>query len=459
MTGVIGAAGGVMGKIDPFTKSRKKFLQHDSIYCCFCQTRKKAIWYNKVMKKIFSIILVVIGTLAMTTFLFNSFKKNSFPDQASQSTSTSQGSENTAQIINALKVPEGFAMSVFASSITGARVMTFDPQGVMLVSETSEGRIVALPDKDGNGEADSIITVASDLNKPHGMAFRCSDPEHPFVCKLYVGETDKLSVFDYDAATLKAANKMKLLDLPSDGPTAHETRTLLFMPSPNENTLLISIGSSCNTCVEDDPMRAKIIAYDVATKKTEEFASGLRNAVFMEPHPVTGAIFATENERDGLGPNIPPDEINIIEKGKNYGWPICYGKNIHDDKFDKKTYIRDPCSSPIVPSYIDLQAHSAALGLAFVPEEGWPEEYWYNLFVAYHGSWDREIPTGYKIVRIKLDSHGKLAPGSDIADFITGWLKSDGTVMGRPVDIKILSGGVMYISDDKAGFIYKVVKK
>jgi len=167
--------------------------------------------------------------------------------------------------------------------------------------------------------------------------------------------------------------------------------------------------------------------------------------------------------RDNIGDDLPPDEINIIENlstssGQNsipnFGWPICYGKNIHDSDFDKNVYIRDPCADKI-PSHIDLQAHSAPLGLAFVPEEGWLQDYWHNLFVAYHGSWNRSEPTGYKVVRIKLDSKGNYL---GIEDFITGWLTKDGA-LGRPVDILVQPGGIMYITDDKAGVIYKVTYK
>ena len=186
----------------------------------------------------------------------------------------------------------------------------------------------------------------------------------------------------------------------------------------------------------------------------EEFARGLRNAVFFTWSYVDARMWATEMGRDWLGDELPPDEINIIEKGKDYGWPHCYGKNIHDVDFDKNVvYKRKPCMEPFeTPSYIDIPAHSAPLGLAFVPEEGWPKEYWYDLIVAYHGSWNRNEPTGYKVVRLKLDEDGNF---EGVEDFITGWLRPDGA-LGRPVDILLEPGGVMYISDDKAGVIYRV---
>jgi glucose/arabinose dehydrogenase len=175
----------------------------------------------------------------------------------------------------------------------------------------------------------------------------------------------------------------------------------------------------------------------------------------MAIHPVSGDIWATEMGRDGLGDNLPPDEINVIHEGKFYGWPICYGKNVHDAAFDTNTYIRNPCQEPTeTPSTIDLQAHSAPLGIAFVPEEGWPEDYWYNALVSYHGSWNRSEPTGYKIMRYKLDARGNYL-GSE--DFLSGFLTKSGA-LGRPVDILIQPAGTIYVSDDKAGVIYRIYR-
>jgi glucose/arabinose dehydrogenase len=158
--------------------------------------------------------------------------------------------------------------------------------------------------------------------------------------------------------------------------------------------------------------------------------------------------------RDFLGDNLPPDEINILEKGKNYGWPNCYGKNIHDTVFDKNTYIRNPCMEPFeTPSLIDLPAHSAPLGLAFVPSgKGWPKEYEGNLLVAYHGSWNRTVPTGYAIRRFVLDSKNNVVKDED---FVSGWLTEKG-VLGRPADLKFASDGTLYVSDDRAGLVYRI---
>jgi glucose/arabinose dehydrogenase len=273
---------------------------------------------------------------------------------------------------------------------------------------------------------------------------------------LYVAESNALSLFDYNLETGALTNKTKLADIDFSKSDRHFTRSLLFLPAPENNTLLISVGSTCNVCAEGEKDNGKILAYNTMTKKLSVFATGLRNAPFMTLDPIKGRVFATEMGRDGLGDDTPPDEINIIEKGKNYGWPICYGKNIHDTDFDKNVYIRNPCMEPFeTQSFIDLQAHSAPLGLTFIGEEGWPEAYWYNLLVAEHGSWNRTEPVGYKVERITMDAKGAYL-GKE--DFITGWLTSDGSKLGRPADIQAFPGGLVYITDDLLGVVYKLSK-
>jgi len=346
-----------------------------------------------------------------------------------------------------LRLPERFSMSVFARDLDAPRVLVRDPNGVMLASVPSKGRIVALPDRDSDGAADEVEPVLDGLERPHGMAFRCGES-----CSFFVAEEGSVSEYDYDANMLKAVNRRKLVDLPDDG--GHFTRTLLFLPYPNEDILLISVGSSCNVCAEKDERRAKILAYDLNSGSLAPYASGLRNSVFMTIHPVTGSVFATEMGRDWLGDDLPPDEINIIRDGQNYGWPFCFGKRIIDEDFRGTVRFAPPDSAcdRTEPSAIDLPAHSAPLGLSFIPEEGWPEEYWHDLLVAYHGSWNRSAPTGYKIARFKFDGAGNFESQED---FISGWLVPGGA-LGRPVDIMTEPGGVMYVSDDKAGVIYRI---
>lgn len=345
-----------------------------------------------------------------------------------------------------LKLPSEFAIEIFAKDLPGARVMKLDQVGNMWVSQTSKGTVSMLQISEGKVVGQNV--VLKNLKKPHGLAF---DPTDPNI--LYIAEEDK--IVKTNLATDGPLNLEKIADLPSGG--GHFTRTIAFGP---DDRLYVSIGSSCNVCDETNDRRAKIFSLRKDGSDFKEFARGLRNAVFFAWNYVDGKMWATENSRDLLGDDIPPDEINIVENGKNYGWPICYGKNIHDDNFDKKTYIRNPCTTPFeTPSHIDIPAHSAALGLAFIPEEGWPNGYGNDLLVAYHGSWNRSTPTGYKVVRMKLDNSGN---HQSTEDFITGWLtgsNSAASALGRPVDIMAVSGGTAYISDDKAGVIYRVFLK
>lgn len=353
-----------------------------------------------------------------------------------------------------LIAPEGFVATIYAREVPGARVMTRDPKGTMLVSLTSGGRVVALPDLNGDGKADETVTVLEGLTQPHGILVHCPDTGNVSAdqdsCMLYVAETGALKSYAYDADTYTARYQETLMTFPTG--SGHFTRTLLM--HPDGNRLLVSIGSSCNVCIESDERRATIMALDLATKETAIFATGLRNTVFMAIEPVTGEVWGTDNGRDVIGDDIPPDEVNRIQEGSNYGWPYCYGNRVYDADFGKS--VPNACSVS-TPAHIELQAHSAPLGLAFVPEEGWPEEMRNDLLIAFHGSWNRSVPTGYKVVWVNLDQQ-RNAQSSPL-DFLTGFLPPGGTeddAIGRPVGLLAEPGGVLYVSDDRAGAIYRV---
>lgn len=358
------------------------------------------------------------------------------PETQKNQPATPPANQNTTGI--PLRLPPGFSISIFAKNLSGARVMAVDREGNMWVSRTSKGVITRLDVRDGKvfHQADAL----TGLRKPHGLAF---DPEFPNI--LYFAEENKIS---YIAVT-SAHGPEKIIDLPAGG--NHTTRTIDF---GQDDRLYVSIGSTCNVCHENDPRRAAIYSLNRGGSDFKLFARGLRNSVFFTWHPETKKMWATEMGRDLLGDDIPPDEMNIIEEGNNYGWPNCYGKNIHDTDFDHNTYIRNPCMEPLeTQSFIDVPAHSAPLGLAFIPNQGWPAEYNHSLLVAYHGSWNRSVPTGYKVVRMKFDAQDNYQ-GTE--DFIIGWLVSKTEALGRPVDILALPDGIAYISDDKAGVIYKI---
>ncbi len=399
------------------------------------------------MKKNLGIIaVIVVVILIILGFIYQDSLRDALPavrgpkgDIAQQ---IQKGQNNTDM---PLQLPDGFSISVFAEKLGNPRVIDFDSTGTLLASIPEQGKIIALPDGNNDHVADGAVVVAEGLNRPHGFLVKCNNG----ACTLFVAETNAFTSFVYDLVTHKATQKKKLLDLPQGG--NHFTRTLHLLENGSTERMLISIGSTCNVCIEKDSRRTKILSVNLDGTDPKVFASGLRNSVFLANHPVTGKIWATEMGRDLLGDDLPPDEINIIEEDKDYGWPICYGKNIHDTNFDKNQYIQNPCNGKI-SSHIDLPAHSAPLGLAFVPEEGWPEEYWHDLLIAFHGSWNRSKPTGYKIVRYDLDEQGNV---KGVSDFISGWLSGTQS-LGRPVDLLIQPGGTLYISDDKAGLIYRL---
>jgi glucose/arabinose dehydrogenase len=328
---------------------------------------------------------------------------------------------------------------VFAEGLGGPRVLALDPRGTLVVSIPERGQIVALPDKDNNGVADETVILISGLERPHGLAFACNG-----VCQLFVATVEEVLAYPYDAVTLTVHAPERVTTLPSGG--RHSTRTLLF----HEGELLVSIGSSCDVCVEEDPRHGSVQVVHLDSGTVRPFATGLRNAVFLTHHPLTGEVWATEMGRDNLGDTLPPDEINVLQEGNNYGWPLCYGQRVPDLEFKSGG---TQCERT-VPSHIDLPAHSAPLGLTFVPHTfAWPEELRGTLLVAYHGSWNRSEPTGYKVVRFPVARDGTIGEGQD---FLTGWLEQNGTAFGRPVDLVATPEGVLYISDDKAGVIYRL---
>ena len=354
------------------------------------------------------------------------------------------GTEGEPQAVNRtdfpLSLPEGFEISIYAKDLPEARVIARDGQGNLWVSQTKKGSVTLL--ELDNGQVVSQSEIFRNLNNPHGLAIHPNDG-----LLLYIAEEHQISrVRLYTEGGFE-----KIADLPTDD--GHYTRTIGFGA---DGRLYVSIGSTCNVCDESDPRRAAIYSMNDDGSDFREYAKGLRNSVFFAWHPSTQEMWATDNGRDLLGDDIPPDEINIVRDGANFGWPICYGKNIHDTNFDKNTYVRPPCQEPFeTPSHIDLQAHSAALGLGFVPES-WPAEYEDDLIVAFHGSWNRSAPTGYKLVRIVLDEKGNYA---STQDFITGWLASDNSALGRPVGIFFQEDGALLVTDDLAGVIYRIIPK
>lgn len=332
-----------------------------------------------------------------------------------------------------LKALPGLKVSVYAAGVPGARFMAIRDDGVIFLSSPSEGNVLALPDRDGDGVADEVVIFARNLKRPHGLAFRDGT--------LVVAETGSIIALEETKGNLKADVKRILSqDVPAGG--GHWTRTVVVGP---DGALYLSAGSSCNACLEADRRRAAVLRF--TDSKAEIFATGLRNSVGIEFHPETGELWGVDNGRDRLGDDVPPEELNLIKEGGDYGWPFCYGERVPDPELGSPERCRDT-----VPPVARMQAHSAPLGIAFGHGLDYPKGLSEALFIAFHGSWDREIPTGYKLVSIPFRNGRPSGPPFDV---VTGWLVR-GEAWGRPVDAVVGKDGALYLSDDRAGAVYRI---
>jgi glucose/arabinose dehydrogenase len=337
-----------------------------------------------------------------------------------------------------LQVADGLNVGLFARDLGKARGMAISPEGVLLVSDMSgKGSVYALPDKNGDGIADEKKVVLTGLNNTHGLTF--------YNNQLFVTEKTKVSRYKWDGQNLTAEFDKKLFDLPNPG--GHFTRTIVF---DKAGKMYVSLGSSCNVCQEKEPFFASVIVSDAEGILPRVFAKGLRNSVALAIEPVTQELWGAENGRDLLGDNIPPEEINIIKDGRDYGWPYCYGDRVADISFDATATSRCPETEGMI---YGLPAHNAPLGMAFVPENFHPD--WKDdLVVGLHGSWNRSKPDGYKVVLLERD--GNTITG--MTDLLSGFIRGS-NAEGRPVDVIFDEKGNLYISDDKAGNIYILNKK
>lgn len=360
-----------------------------------------------------------------------------------------------------IALPAGFAIRIFASALRGPRLMAFGPDEMLYVTLTGAGEIARLPDKSHRGIADGIEIVVRNLNEPHGIEWHDGS--------LYVAESGRIERFDRTFAT----RQVIVDNLPSGG--THFTRTLHFGP---EGKLYVSVGSSCNLCVESDPRRAAILRFnpdgtippdnpfasDPDPRKQSVWASGLRNAVDFG-WTREGQLWVNMNGVDGLGDVKPPEIIvAAVQRGRSYGWPYCYNPVLGAIK--ATPLARDPrlalpqgfdCSMALPALFTDL-AHSAPLGMSFARGGNFPAAMQNDLFVAYHGSWNSSAPRDCKVARIVIENGVPVRS----EDFANGWRAAgqqcgDSATWGRPADVIFSPDGAMYISDDKGGRVYRVV--
>ncbi|WP_417451785.1 PQQ-dependent sugar dehydrogenase [Kordiimonas sp.] len=333
-------------------------------------------------------------------------------------------------------LPEGLRIGVFARDVLHARMMRITQTGDILVTSMREGNVILLHrDEDGDGKADGRTVLLHGLDVPHGLALAQG--------YLYVAETGRILRARFNPETRLVGSLELVFDaLPAGG--NHRTRTIGFGP---DGMLYVTVGSSCNVCIEEHPYRASMLRMKPDGTDAEIYATGLRNTVGFDWHPGTDELYGTDNGRDLLGDDTPHCELNRIETGQDYGWPYAYDNKVADPDYGEEHPDKVARSQPMVHGF---GAHRAPLGIRFLAPDLAPAGYENAALVALHGSWNRSTLAGYKVVSLHFD-------GNTITqkDFLTGFEKNE-DVIGRPVDIAQGPDGAIYISDDYAGVIYRV---
>jgi len=364
-------------------------------------------------------------------------------------------------------VPSGFAVNLFASGLTGPRLIRAAPNGDIFVAESRAGRISVLrPDAGAAGAATKKSVFASGLNYPFGIAFYPPGADPQWV---YVADTGAVLRFPYRSGDLSPRGEPETVvpDLPVGG---HATRDVAF--SPDGATMYVSVGSRSNDAESmnrlsgaslqnftahhplgaawgNESDRAAVLAFDPQGKNKRIFATGIRNCVGMAVAP-DGTLWCSTNERDDLGNDLPPDYITRVRDGSFFGWPWYYiGGNEDPHHRGERPDLKDKVTLPDVL----IEAHSASLGMTIYDGSQFPADYRGNIFAAEHGSWNRSKRTGYKVIRVIMKDG---APTGEYEDFATGFVISDSAVWGRPVGVTLASDGALLISEDGSGTIWRV---
>ncbi|MBI5115255.1 sorbosone dehydrogenase family protein [Candidatus Poribacteria bacterium] len=338
-----------------------------------------------------------------------------------------------------VKLPPGFQISIYASNVPNARSMTLSPNGTLFVGTRTEGNVYAIIDRGRDNKADKVIVLARGLNMPNGVAFREG--------ALYVAEVNRILRFDAIETHLNKPPRPVAVNDSFPEDRHHGWKFIAFGP---DGMLYVPVGAPCNVCERDDKRYASIMRMKPDGAGLELFATGIRNTVGFDWHPETKELWFTDNGRDWMGDNAPPDELNRAPRsGIDFGFPYCHGNGIPDPGLGRKR----PCSES-APPVLELGPHVAALGMRFYTGAMFPSEYKNQIFIAQHGSWNRSIPIGYRVMVARLE--GNKPVGYEV--FAEGWLQG-GVSWGRPVDVLVMPDGALLVSDDKAGVIYRISYK
>jgi glucose/arabinose dehydrogenase len=337
--------------------------------------------------------------------------------------------------LDKIKLPPGFRLSVFARPVKGARSLALSPDGTVFVGSGREGLVHAVVDRDKNGVADEVIQIASGLTWPNGVAFRQG--------ALYVAEISRILRYDGIEGSLKAPGKPAVVN---DGFPKDEHHGWKFIAFGPDDHLYVPVGAPCNICLREDPY-ASITRLKPDGSGREVFARGVRNTVGFDWHPRTKELWFTDNGRDMLGDDIPPDELNHApQAGAHFGYPFCHAGEIPDPEFGAQK----ACGDTRAPAR-KLGPHVAAIGMRFYTGTQFPPEYREQIFIAEHGSWNRSRKIGYRLSLVRLEGNRV----TSYETFAEGWLQGQ-QEWGRPVDVQVMPDGALLVSDDKAGAIYRI---
>jgi len=345
------------------------------------------------------------------------------------------------------KALPGFTVTTFATGFNAPRQMKIAPNGDIFMSESGAGRVHVLRAPAGAGQAASDTVFAEVAERPYGIAFFPPGPNPQYV---YIASMNQMVRFPYRVGDTKARGPAETIVPNLPGPV-HWTRDVIV--TPDGKHLLLAVGSSSNIADSGpgpEQFRANILEFNPDGSGRQIYASGTRNPVTLAFNPVSGALWTSVNERDLMGDNLPPDYVTHIQQGKNYGWPYFYIGNHPDPRVKGEPPV--PGSQVVVPDVL-IQPHSAPLGIAFYTGRQFPAEYRNDLFVALHGSWNRSLRTGYKLIRVQMkDGHAT----GQYEDFLTGFVTGDGDVWGRPVGVVVAPDGALLLSDDGSGTIWRI---
>lgn len=400
----------------------------------------------KSLKVLILGLLLTVLLLVVLTRCVPGFQISSFPVLVNTLAGTGSPVD-LETITDQLVTPKGFELTLFADNIPNARFMKATPAGQLIVSSPKTGTVYLLADTDGTGKADERIPLITGLNRPHGLDI-LHDGETSW---LYIAETNAVGriAIDWSTASTEGDYQRLITNLPNTG--GHWTRTIQF---GTDGWLYLTVGSSCNVCEETDPRRAAMMRYRPDGSGEQIYATGLRNSVGFDWAPWDNSLYATDNGRDMLGDDFPPCELNRIKAGGFYGWPNINGFGDLDPDFGQNKPAEDKAAllATSISPVFGFRAHNAPLGMSFLNHPERPDGYRRTALVALHGSWNRTEPDGYKVVALHWDQQGKITS----EDFVSGFLRPDNDVIGRPVDIEEGMGGSIFISDDYAGAIYRV---